>query len=293
MEKDSRTGNIAIFPIFFIIILMICLTSTGPVVNAASYQIEYYTLARNVDKGVPSGEPIFVTDSGLGAVFLTTDSYVYSYIRFKEISGPFILKTEWYSPDGQLYASTESKDETSKTYNGYWAWSRITVAGKIDEEKSGLWIAKVYINDEPIITSKFLILTPYLAWRFVEAYGEIKEANQALENILNEYRQKIDESNQEIAILKSKNAELESRNRELENNLAEAKAEYEKLSQEYLKVASEKDSMKTEVDTLQEKLKNTQAELDSLNVQRLLALIAAIVFASVAIVAIVFKLKKA
>jgi hypothetical protein len=59
-----------------------------------------------------------------------------------------------------------------------------------------------------------------------------------------------------------------------------------------LKVASEKDSMKIEVDKLQEKLKNTQAELDSLSLQRLLALIAAIVFASVAVVAIVVKQKK-
>lgn len=59
-----------------------------------------------------------------------------------------------------------------------------------------------------------------------------------------------------------------------------------------MKVASEKDSMKIEVDKLQEKLKNTQAELDSLSLQRLLALIAAIVFASVAVVAIVVKQKK-
>jgi len=50
--------------------------------------------------------------------------------------------------------------------------------------------------------------------------------------------------------------------------------------------------MKIEVDKLQEKLKNTQAELDSLSLQRLLALIAAIVFASVAVVAIVVKQKK-
>jgi uncharacterized coiled-coil DUF342 family protein len=57
----------------------------------------------------------------------------------------------------------------------------------------------------------------------------MKEENQALKNILNEYKQKIDESNQEIALLKSKNTELESRNRELENNLAGAKTKYEKI----------------------------------------------------------------
>jgi len=60
-----------------------------------------------------------------------------------------------------------------------------------------------------------------------------------------------------------------------------------------LKVASQKDLLKMQVDILQEKLKNTQAELDSLSLQRLLALIAAIVFASIAIVAIVIKPKKA
>lgn len=293
MEKSSRTLNTTIHPISFVLFLMMCLTLTGPVVDAASYEIEYYTLARNVDRGVPSSEPIFITDSGLGAVFLTTDSYAYSYIKFKEISGPFILRMEFYSPDGQLYSFGEFRGEAGKTYKEWWAWTRITVAGKIDEEESGLWTVKVSLDNEPIITSKFLILTPYHVWRFVEAYGEMQKANQALENILEEYEQKIDEFNQEITILRSKNAELELRNHELENNLAEAKTEYEKISQEYLKVVSEKDSLKIQVDTLQEKLKNTQAELDSLSLQRLLALIAAIVFASIAIVAIVIKRKKA
>ncbi len=293
MEKSSRIISTKIYPISFVMILMMCLTLIGPVVNAASYEIEYYTLARNVDKGVPSGEPIFVTDSGLEAVFLTTDDYVYSYIRFKEISGPFLLRMEWYGPDGQLYYSSEFKEETSKAYNEYWAWSRIAVAGKIDEEKSGLWIVTVHFNDEMIVISRFLILTPYLAWRFVEVYEEMKEANQVLENTLNEYKWKMEESNQEIAELKSKNTELESRNHGLENNLAEVETKYNTLSQEYSKVVSEKDSLKIEVSSLQEKLKNTQADLDSLSLQRFLALIAAIAFASIVIVAIFIKRKKA
>ena len=115
---------------------MICLMSTGTVVNAASYQIEYYTLARNVDQAAPSDEPISVTDSGLGAVFLTTDSYAYSYIKFKEISGPFILMMEFYSPDAQLYSFGEFKGEAGNTYKGWWVWTRTTVAGKIMKKRA-------------------------------------------------------------------------------------------------------------------------------------------------------------
>ncbi len=279
MKKILRVNNKAIYLFCSMMTLLMCVTLVEPFVNGASYEIEYSTLARNVDKGIPSGEPVFITDSGLGAVFLTTDSYVYSYIRFKEIRGPFILTTEWYSPEGQLFASTMLKEETSESYSELWTWSRIPIAGNINEEQTGLWTVKVYFNDELITVSKFVILTPYQAWRFIEVYGEMKEANQALQDSLNMCGQKLQESDSEIAL-------LESKNHELENNLMDAKAKYDALSKEHSKLV-------TEINTLQEKLNNTRAELDNLSLQRLTSLLVAIVSASIAIIAIVVKRKKA
>lgn len=293
MKKFSEIRNLTTHLLSSIMILMVCLTLAHSFVNASGYEVEYYSIARNVDKGIPSGEPLFETDSGLGAVFLTTDSYVYSYIRFKEVSSPFILRTDWYAPDGQLYATTEVKDETSKTYSGLWAWSRIQIAGKIDEEGTGLWVVKVYLNDQPIVVSRFLILTPYQVWRLVEICDEMREANQALENSVSDYEQKLLELGNKVTVLESKNTELELKNQGLENDLADAETRYDALSEEYSKILSDRDSLRLEMSSLQEKLENAQAEIDSLNLQRLSALTIAIASASIAILLIALKRRKA
>jgi len=264
---------------YAVIILLVCLTYYTPAVNAANYQLDRYTLARSVVEGKPLGEPGFINGSEVIAVFLSIDDFVHSYVKFKTITGPFSLKMEWYTPRGDLFYTAKFENKEAKTFNDWWAWSRIRIAGNIGEELYGVWSVKTYLDDELIASARFLVLSPSLIWRYLELYEETKNTNIALEKTLNEYKQKLEAANREIAT-------LGSRNKELTDALAEAGTKYDALSQEYSKAVSEKNSWQNEVATLKEKLLSTQNELNSINMQRLLALLAAGILAVVTVVSL-------
>ena len=264
---------------FAISILLVCLTYYTPAVNAARYQLDRYTLARSVAEGKPLGEPIFLNGSEAMAVFLSVDDFVHSYVKFKTITGPFLLKMEWYTPRGDLFTTGKFENKEAKTFNDWWAWSRIRIAGNIGEELYGVWSVKTYLDDELIASARLLVLSPSLIWRYLEFYEETKNTNIALEKTLNEYKQKLEETNREIAT-------LGSRNKELTDALAEARTKHDTLSQEYSKAVSEKHSLQNEVATLKEKLLSTENELNSISMQRLLALLAAGILAVVTVVSL-------
>ncbi|MEM2909972.1 MAG: hypothetical protein QXO01_02750 [Nitrososphaerota archaeon] len=257
MKKVLEIKGKTIYVFAILSILAIALMSLGPVVSAASYDIDYYTLARGLnDKGEPINQPVFETESEFGGVFLTVDDYAYSYIKFKQISGPFILRTEWYSPDGKLYASSEIKDEVGKTFTNVYTWSRIQVAGKIGEESTGMWTVVTYFNKEPMVTMRFLVLTPSQAWGFVKAYSDMSK-------------------------------EIET----LNNALAESQDNYAKVSEELSKVSSERDALKAELTQLQDKSKQLESQLSSLDLQRMVLIAVAALTSAIAVLSFVIKRK--
>lgn len=272
MKEEFRIEKKGFYLFVGILSIMLVLTFLGPMVSAAGYKIGYYTLARSVTKtGEPIGQPVFEVESGLGAVFLTIDDYIYSYVNFKEAVGPYTLKTEWYDPSGKLYASTELKEETSKTFNDYWAWSRILVAGKLDEENVGVWSVVTYFNNEPIIIAKFLLLTPDLVWFFTKGYGEMSEENEVLRGILTEYEDKLQLYEEKI--------------KNLESNLSEANSKLAETSRELSRVSSERDGLKAEASSLQIKSQQLENQVNDLSFQRFI-LIAIAVSTSILTVAV-------
>ena len=279
MRGEMNTELTSIYLSAFVLIFLITSSAIVPAVSAAKYEIQQYSLVRSVVDGRPGIEPATTGGAKINAVFLSVDEYVYSYIKFKQVTGPFILKTEWYSPKGELYATSFVNQTRSSTFSDWWAWFRIRLAGAVGEELYGVWSVKTYLDDELIASARFLVLSPSLIWRYLELYEETKNTNIALEKTLNEYKQKLEETNREIAT-------LGSRNKELTDALAEARTKHDTLSQEYSKAVSEKHSLQNEVATLKEKLLSTENELNSISMQRLLALLAAGILAVVTVVSL-------
>ncbi|MCF8884392.1 MAG: hypothetical protein QXE67_00310 [Nitrososphaerota archaeon] len=279
MKKEFKTGKKSFYLFVGMLSIMLLLVFLGPIVSAVDYRIGYYTLARSVTKtGEPIGQPVFEVDSGLGGVFLTIDEFVYSYVKFEQITGPYALKVEWYSPDGKLYYSGEFKEESGKSLTDWWMWTRIGVAGKLGEEHIGVWKIVTYFNDKPIIIAKFLLLTPELVWFFTREYGRISEENEALREMFIEYEQRV------------KSLELDKA--KLEDNLSEVNSKFTETFQELSRVSFERDNLKAEVSSLQIKSQQLENQVNDLSYQRLILIAIAVLTSISATIILVIKRKQ-
>ncbi len=95
------------------------------------------------------------------STFMTTDKEAVTLVAFKNMHGIIRLRWDWYSPDGNLYASKETKPIQSgedKYYEEFSAWHALTIKGDTAAQMTGTWNVKVYLNDELLDYKTFKIV---------------------------------------------------------------------------------------------------------------------------------------
>ena len=91
-------------------------------------------------------------------VYNTRDKQVIAHLSFRNLSGSYRLRWDWYDPDGNLYYSTG--DFPFKASQGKFAkqattWHSLSVKGDKAETLPGKWQVKVFLNNEQIAAKGF------------------------------------------------------------------------------------------------------------------------------------------
>jgi hypothetical protein len=143
--------------IFLLLPFMILACSTTKYKESQPpYEFGGMSLSKGIDK---TGD--VAVGREITASFLSDDSEVISFLRFKNISGLHYLRWEWYLPTGELYYATDNYTiaiSEGKYRKELTAWHRLSISGDKAASYPGEWQVKAYMDDDPISTSPFSIV---------------------------------------------------------------------------------------------------------------------------------------
>ncbi|VVB68012.1 Uncharacterised protein [uncultured archaeon] len=93
--------------------------------------------------------------------FQTSDSKVYSWVKFGSIYGAHLVEWKWYSPNGALYESSSTGIPDSKPNYDSWEWydiySSIDIAGSKPSSLPGNWHVDIFMDGQKVLTEQFTI----------------------------------------------------------------------------------------------------------------------------------------
>lgn len=130
-------------------------SSTKNVRKPPEFKVVETSLAKGIRDRGTKGVPINPTTS-----FTTQDDQVVSHIKYKNLWGKHHLRWEWYTPDGDLFTTTDDYPiETSEdTYVKEGSSShKISIRGTEAAQYLGKWEMRVYVDDE-LYESKYFTL---------------------------------------------------------------------------------------------------------------------------------------
>jgi hypothetical protein len=132
----------------------------GGQIETLYFNIEYvisdYTMCENVQTSSPY-DPIERTST-----FLADDEKAVSWLRLDDVTNSLNVRWDWYDPLGNPYYTwdLDTSDPADEGY-GYWDWTKawcyIPIKDYAAAEKPGLWVVKVYIDDEYKFEEEFTI----------------------------------------------------------------------------------------------------------------------------------------
>lgn len=143
-------GNkIILYPILLLTALLLFSTyaSAEDIVT-----VDNHTLAKYVTKDF---RPVDLDD-----VFYTTDDKVYSWIELTlNVTKKHNIIYKWYSPNDQLFNSTEMTVDQSSA-DQLVGFESLNIRCNIPENMTGNWRLDVYMDDKRILAEDFVIQKP-------------------------------------------------------------------------------------------------------------------------------------
>ena len=132
----------------------------GGQIETLYFNIEYiisdYTMCKDVQESSPY-DPIERTST-----FLSNDEKAISWLRLDDVTNSLNVRWDWYDPLGNPYYTwdLDTSDPADEGYD-YWDWTKawcyIPIKDHAAAEKPGLWVVKVYIDDEYEFEEEFTI----------------------------------------------------------------------------------------------------------------------------------------
>jgi len=114
-----------------------------------SKYLQKMTLCKDIEEKDPFQEVNF---------FFAQEEKVVSWIKFSyNSSKDFLLRWEWFTPQGKLYHQGEVKMEAGN-YNNYRSWYWIKIKDRPASRLTGEWKVKVYINGLLVGEKTFYII---------------------------------------------------------------------------------------------------------------------------------------